>query len=69
MEWDAVLGIRDAVITSLEIGILATLVATVLGTLIALAIVRHHFVGRWTTNVLVFLPDVDARRSCSGPPS
>ena len=27
-----------------------------IGTLIALAIVRHRFVGRSTTNVLVFLP-------------
>ena len=37
------LGLRDAVILSLEVGLLATLVATVLGTLIALAIVRHRF--------------------------
>ena len=56
INWDAVLGLRDAVVTSLQIGFLATLVATALGTLIALAIVRHHFVGRGTTNVLVFLP-------------
>jgi spermidine/putrescine transport system permease protein len=56
LDWDGVLGIRDAVATSLEIGLLATVVATVLGTLIALAIVRHHFVGRSATNVLVFLP-------------
>ena len=56
LEWNAVLGLRDAVILSLEVGLLATLVATVLGTLIALAIVRHHFVGRGTTNLLVFLP-------------
>jgi spermidine/putrescine transport system permease protein len=54
--WDAVLGIRPAIITSLEVGFLATLIATALGTLMALAIVRHHFVGRSTTNLLVFLP-------------
>lgn len=54
--WDDVLGIRNAVVTSLEIGVLATLVAVVLGTLIALAIVRHDFRGRGATNVLVFLP-------------
>ena len=54
--WDAVPGIRDAVFLSLEIGILATLIATVLGTLIALALVRHRFRGRGATNVLVFLP-------------
>jgi spermidine/putrescine transport system permease protein len=56
VHWDAILGIRSAVVTSIEIGILATLVATVLGTLIALAIVRHRFVGRSTTNLLIFLP-------------
>jgi spermidine/putrescine transport system permease protein len=56
LEWDAVLGIRDAVITSLQIGLLATGVATALGTLMALAMVRHQFFGRGATNVLVFLP-------------
>ena len=55
-DWDGVLGIRDAVVTSLEIGLLATLVATALGTLMALAIVRHEFRGRASTNLLVFLP-------------
>jgi spermidine/putrescine transport system permease protein len=56
LHWDAVLGIRSALITSLEVGALATLVATILGTFIALAIVRHRFVGRGSTNLLVFLP-------------
>jgi spermidine/putrescine transport system permease protein len=56
LEWDNVLGIRSAVVTSLEVGLLATLVATVLGTLAALAIVRHEFRGRGATNLLVFLP-------------
>jgi spermidine/putrescine transport system permease protein len=54
--WDAVPGIRDAVITSLEIGIVSTIAATVLGTLLALAIVRHRFRGRGAVNVLVFMP-------------
>jgi spermidine/putrescine transport system permease protein len=54
--WDSVLGMREAVTTSLQIATLATLVATALGTLMAMAIVRHHFRGRGTTNVLVFLP-------------
>ena len=54
--WNDVLGIQDALVTSIEVGLLATVVATALGTLIAIAIVRHHFVGRGTTNVLVFLP-------------
>jgi spermidine/putrescine transport system permease protein len=54
--WDSVLGLRDSVVTSIEVGLLATVVATALGTLIAMAIVRHHFVGRSATNILVFLP-------------
>jgi spermidine/putrescine transport system permease protein len=42
--------------TSVEIGLLATFGATVLGTLAAFALVRHQFVGRSGTNVLIFLP-------------
>jgi spermidine/putrescine transport system permease protein len=56
LHWDAVLGLRDSVMVSLQIGVLATLVATALGTLIALAIVRHEFRGRGSANMLVFLP-------------
>jgi spermidine/putrescine transport system permease protein len=56
LEWDAVLGLRDAVVTSLLVGLLATVIATALGTLMALAIVRHDFRGRGASNVLVFLP-------------
>jgi spermidine/putrescine transport system permease protein len=56
LNWDAVLGLRESVIVSLQIGLLATLVATALGTLIALAIVRHEFRGRGSANLLVFLP-------------
>jgi spermidine/putrescine transport system permease protein len=56
IDWDAPLGIRDAVLLSLEIGVLSTIVATALGTLIALAIVRHQFRGRAASNLLVFLP-------------
>ncbi len=41
---------------SVEIGLLATLGATILGTLAAFALVRHDFVGRSTTNILIFLP-------------
>ena len=56
IHWDSILGIRESVVTSLEVALLATLVATALGTLIALAIVRHRFRGRGSTNLLVFLP-------------
>ncbi len=56
IEWDSVLGLRDALVTSIQVGLLATLAASVLGTLMALAIVRHDFRGRGSANVLVFLP-------------
>jgi spermidine/putrescine transport system permease protein len=56
LNWDAPVGLRHALVTSLEIGILATIVATALGTLMAMAIVRHHFRGRGAANLLVFLP-------------
>ena len=56
INWDEPLGIRSSIETSLKIGLLSTAVATLLGTLIALAIVRHRFVGRGGTNLLVFLP-------------
>jgi spermidine/putrescine transport system permease protein len=56
IHWDAVPGIRSAVITSLELAALSTIIATAMGTLIALAIVRHRFHGRGTTSILIFLP-------------
>lgn len=56
VNWDSVLGLRESVVTSLQIGVLATLVATVLGTLMAMGIVRYSFRGRGATNLLVFLP-------------
>ncbi|MGH3357043.1 MAG: ABC transporter permease [Nocardioidaceae bacterium] len=49
-------GLCGSVVKSLQIGLLATLVATVLGTLMSFALVRHRFRGRSTTNVLIFLP-------------
>ena len=54
--WDGVPGIRSAIILSLEIALIASLVATALGTLIALALVRYGFRGRGATNMLIFLP-------------
>jgi spermidine/putrescine transport system permease protein len=41
---------------SLQIALLTSLVATALGTLMALALVRYGFRGRGATNVLIFLP-------------
>ena len=46
----------DAVIRSVQIGFLATVVSTVLGTLMAFAMVRHRFHGRSAVNLLIFLP-------------
>lgn len=46
----------DAVATSVKIGLLATVVATTLGTLMAFAMVRHRFRGRAASSVGIFLP-------------
>jgi spermidine/putrescine transport system permease protein len=54
--WDGVPGLREAMTLSLEIAVIASVAATVLGTLIALALVRYGFRGRAATNMLVFLP-------------
>jgi len=54
--WDGVPGIRSSIILSLQIALIASIVATALGTLIALALVRYGFRGRGTTNILIFLP-------------
>jgi spermidine/putrescine transport system permease protein len=54
--WDGVPGLRSAMVLSLEIAFLASLVATALGMLIALALVRYGFRGRGLTNLLIFLP-------------
>lgn len=49
-------GLSEAVANSLIVAFASTLIATILGTLIALALVRHRFRGRSTTNLLIFLP-------------
>jgi spermidine/putrescine transport system permease protein len=54
--WDAVPALKDAMVLSLEIALVASVVATVLGTLIALALVRYGFRGRGATNLLIFVP-------------
>ena len=40
----------------LVLAILSTLISTMLGTLISLALVRYRFLGRGATNALIFLP-------------
>ncbi len=54
--WDGVPGIRSSIVLSLQIALLASIIATAVGTLIALALVRYGFRGRATTNILIFLP-------------
>jgi spermidine/putrescine transport system permease protein len=54
--WNGVPGIEGAIILSLEIAVIASLVATALGTMIALALVRYTFRTRAVTNILIFLP-------------
>jgi spermidine/putrescine transport system permease protein len=54
--WDGIPGLREAITLSVQIALLSSLIATALGTLIALALVRYRFRGRGTTNLLIFLP-------------
>ena len=49
-------GLEGAVITSLRIAFVSTFAATVLGTLIALAVSRYSFRGKAATDMLIFLP-------------
>jgi spermidine/putrescine transport system permease protein len=49
-------GLGSSIGISLEIAVLSSLVATILGTLIALALVRYRFVGSGAVNLLVFVP-------------
>jgi spermidine/putrescine transport system permease protein len=52
----AVEAVNDSMITSIELAALATLAATAIGTLMALALVRYEFFGRRATNLLIVLP-------------
>ncbi len=54
--WDGVAGLRESIVLSIEVAAISSLLATALGTLIALALVRHKFRGRGPTNFLIFLP-------------
>ena len=52
----AVDALNEAMLTSLELAALSTAAATVLGTLIALALVRYEFFGRRAANFLIVIP-------------
>lgn len=49
-------GVCSSFLTSIQIGLVATAIATILGTMIAFGLVRYRFRGRSTTNLLIFLP-------------
>ena len=46
----------EALSRSIQIGLLSTIGATILGTLAAFALVRHSFHGRSVANLVIFLP-------------
>jgi spermidine/putrescine transport system permease protein len=57
--WSNAFGIsdlNDAMVTSLQLAALATLVSTALGTMIAIALVRYEFFGRGPANFLIVIP-------------
>ena len=49
-------GICESLGLSLRIGVTASVVATILGTMVALALGRYRFRGRAATNLLIFVP-------------
>jgi spermidine/putrescine transport system permease protein len=48
--------LNDALLKSIELAALATVIATTLGTMIALALVRYEFFGRRSANFLIVIP-------------
>ena len=57
--WENAFGIpelNEALLTSLKLALLATVIATAIGTLMALALVRHQFLGRRAANFLIVIP-------------
>jgi putative spermidine/putrescine transport system permease protein len=49
-------GAQDALITSLKVGLIATAIALLLGSLASFAVARYRFFGRETISFLVVLP-------------
>lgn len=48
--------LNEALVTSLKLALLATVVSTIVGTMMALALVRHKFFGRRLANFLIVIP-------------
>ena len=56
VHWNSFPQLGSAMWLSIQIAALASVAATALGTLIALALVRYGFRGRGATNLFIFLP-------------
>jgi spermidine/putrescine transport system permease protein len=57
--WSNAFGIpelNEALVTSLKLAVLATVISTIVGTLMALALVRYEFFGRRAANFLIVIP-------------
>jgi spermidine/putrescine transport system permease protein len=52
----AIPALTDAIVLSLKIAAVSTVIATTLGTFIALALIRYRFIGASATNLLILLP-------------
>jgi len=48
--------LNEALFTSLRLATISTLISTAIGTLMAIALVRHRFHGRRLTNLLIVIP-------------
>jgi spermidine/putrescine transport system permease protein len=48
--------LNEALLTSLKLAFLATVISTIIGTMMAVALVRHQFFGRRLANFLIVIP-------------
>jgi spermidine/putrescine transport system permease protein len=60
-------GLCESLRLSLLVGLTSTVIATILGTLMAFALVRHSFRGRSSSNLLIFLPMATPEVVMGGP--
>lgn len=52
----AITPLTDALLVSIRLAFFTAIIATVLGTLLAIALVRHNFFGRRMANLLIVIP-------------
>jgi spermidine/putrescine transport system permease protein len=48
--------LTEALLTSIKLALLATVISTIIGTMMAIALVRHKFFGRGIANFLIVIP-------------